>query len=348
MPGIDALSLTDSEGKFAIVCAKPVKGLDLQVDAKGAMRANFELVASGEEQHRLSLEKGATVVGRVVKEGRGVAGVAVGFNQGRHGIQHNLGTWSVETDTAGRFSIANLPIGEELFVAGLIDSLRNQARSSPGSSAPTGATYDLGDLPIVPAHRVAGRLVLGDGKAVPAGTQVVFARDESRDATVVDADADGDFAVTGIPPEAVSVRAPIQGYHFSPKNGSFEPLNTHGLLGRVAGDVDDLLILLEPGQEPRVDFADGDRIESLLARRQRLKTEPLAGVTAKFEQPTSADAVAPSSARVAGGDEPAVAAQDRSAAGRRTANPRVRGSGDRWRWQSGRRRQRVVRNLLEQ
>ena len=61
MDGVDPLVVTDERGVFALVCDAPVIGLDLRVEARGAARANFELVQSGNEKHRLELGLGATV-----------------------------------------------------------------------------------------------------------------------------------------------------------------------------------------------------------------------------------------------------------------------------------------------
>jgi protocatechuate 3,4-dioxygenase beta subunit len=170
MPGVDPMTLTDDAGKFAIVCAKPVEGLDLLVRAEGALRANFVLVSSGEEEHRLTLQTGTTVEGRVVKDRQGVSKVTVGLVQVKRSLERHLGSWTIRTDSDGRFSLPNLPADEDLLVYGLIDSLQGKEDEDPFvyrlinnlrgrvdggvvvarqfKSAKEG-TFDLGDLPVV-------------------------------------------------------------------------------------------------------------------------------------------------------------------------------------------------------
>ncbi len=285
MPGVDALALTDSEGKFVIVCAKPVEGLDLRVEARGAARRNFELVYSGLEHHRLELEAGTTVQGRIVQDGRGVPGLLIGVVQADRGLGF-LGTYKVQTDAAGRFALPNLPAGEELQVYGIMDSLRDigAVASKQFKSADKGVS-DLGDLPVVPACRLAGRLVLSDDRPVPAHTRVMIGRLQAWDTTFVEADAEGRFVAVGIPAESITMHVAIPGYRLSPKNRSFEPLNATGLQGLVEGDIDDLIVLFEPGQPLRPDFANQAVWRAAAEKRERLRNFPLAGVTADLETP---------------------------------------------------------------
>ena len=251
MPGVDALALTDSEGKFVIVCAKPVEGLDLRIEARGAARRNFELVYSGLEHHRLELETGTTVQGRIVHDGRGVPGVSIGVVQADRSASSGsfVGTYRIDTDAEGRFSLPNLPAGEELQVYGIMDSLRDVGAvvSKQFKSADNGVS-DVGDLPVVPACRLAGRLVLSDDRPVPAHTRVMIGRENAWDSTFVEADAEGRFAAEGIPAELISIHVAIPSYRLSPKNQSFEPLNGTGLRGLVGGDIDELIVLFEPGK----------------------------------------------------------------------------------------------------
>ncbi|HEY2837753.1 MAG TPA: M56 family metallopeptidase [Pirellulales bacterium] len=295
MPGVDPLALTDHDGKFTLVCDEPVFGLDLRVEASGAARRNFELVRADGEAHRLALETGSTVEGRIVRDGRGVPGVAVGVVQADRGTGSFVGTYQIGTDADGRFSFANLPAGEELVVFGLMDSLRavGTVVSKKFTSAQRAST-NLGDLPVSPGYRLRGRIVLADGKLIPAHTRVMIGRPEAWDSIFVEPD-EGRFSVSNIPGERIALHASIPGYRLSAKNKSFEPLNGTGVEGVVQRDIDDLIVLYEPGKVDRSDFSDNAKWQILAARHNRLKIQPLCGVNEKLETPADDTAQAATS-----------------------------------------------------
>ena len=290
MPGVDSLAITDQQGRFAIVCDEPVLGLDLKVVARGAVRKRFALVKPGAEEHRLKLEEGTTVMGRVLHEGQPVAGVSVGIVQTDRGTDSFLGEYQIGTDEAGRFSIPNLPTGESLAVYGIIDSMRDigalpvkQFRSA------SGATTDVGDLTIRPAHTIAGRIVLADGKPVPPRTRIMISRDAAWDSTFAEVDANGAFVASGIPSEVVEVIARVKGYHVSPKNKSFDPWLRTQIKGLVTGDIGDLVILYEPGRAQGLDHSDNKAWQAAVNEHRRLDSQALAGVTADLETPPADD-----------------------------------------------------------
>jgi hypothetical protein len=137
---------------------------------------------------------------------------------------------------------------------------------------------------------LSGRVALADGKPVPPHTRVMIVRDDTRDSTFAETDADGHFVATGIPPELIEIFISIPGYHISPKNQSFEPLNVNNLKGLMPHEINDLIILLEPGKLIRPDISDSETNQLVFAKYQRLKTRPIMGVTAELEAlPETAD-----------------------------------------------------------
>jgi len=67
----------------------------------------------------------------------------------------------------------------------------------------------------------------------------------------VDVAPDGSFVFEGVPKESVSISPRLKGFRLSLQNPSLDRLNGFSIVGRVAGTIDDLVILLEPGEFQR-------------------------------------------------------------------------------------------------
>jgi len=103
----------------------------------------------------------------------------------------------------------------------------------------------------------------------------VLSREEAWDAQTTEVGADGSFAFEGLPTELYSLSSRIPGYVLSPENGSYDFLNRVGLLGRLDGNVQDLVLIFDPGLETRESpkFDKG-----LFERYEALRKAPLRGV----------------------------------------------------------------------
>ena len=108
-----------------------------------------------------------------------------------------------------------------------------------------GTTTDVGDLPVTQGHRIKGRVLLSDGKALPPKTRLVISREDAWDVQRVFLDQEGRFEISGLPTERYSLNVSVRGYRLSPKNHSLDAQNPR-LLGTIDQDIDTLKILLEP------------------------------------------------------------------------------------------------------
>ena len=149
--------------------------------------------------------------------------------------------------------------------------------------SPKEGTIDLGDVPLEKGYRVAGRIVLADGKPVGPRTRLIVGRPDAWDTLTIETDAEGRFAIAGVPAEIISISVALKDYEPSPKNKSYDPDGQNSIEGRVTGDVDNLIILCEGRQEKEDDL--GAEAQAVRARFRRLRNEPIEGVTAELNAP---------------------------------------------------------------
>jgi hypothetical protein len=230
--------------------------MDLRVRARALANKTFTQLLCGTNRHDLKMTDGATVTGRVLLDGKPMPNVAVGMVSVERGMEKFTGNFDVGTDSQGRFALVNLPPNTDYFVYGSMETLKRYG-ALPNVKVHAGAdgdTTDAGDLTVSPAHRLAGKVVLSDGKSVPAKTRLLVSREHAWDSMQIELDKQGHFDTAGLPGETCSLSVRVSGYHVSPQNGSLDLLNPYSLVGRVDQDITNLVILLEPGPDLQPDY----------------------------------------------------------------------------------------------
>jgi hypothetical protein len=276
LTGFDALAVTNNKGEFRL--GVPERGIVVYVQASAPFKApgKFKKLAAGAKPHDLTLLAGVTIRGRLVKGAKPLAGVALGAAQRDRNVETFVGEFQAATDEMGVFQIRNVPAEDSLALYGLVSSL--SAHGAVGARAvrtgTSGSVSDVGDLELTAGHKLSGRVVLADGKPVPAGTRVLLSREEAWDSAQAVTDKEGRFSFTGLASEQYSLSVNVKGYHLSPKNVSTDLLNGFRLLGVVREDISGLRLLLEPGPATeREQRSDAKFYEEYNRRR----LEPLRG-----------------------------------------------------------------------
>jgi hypothetical protein len=266
----DPLAVTDEQGEFLLTAQEPFEALDLRVEARAFANKTFTHVSSGSEIHKLTLTEGATVTGRVMADGKPLAGVSVGMVSAERDMENYTGNFDVGTDPNGRFTFVNLPPNVEYFIYGMMNALKPYGAISIQKiqTGSDGATLDAGELTVRSGFRLAGRVVLADGKPVPSKTRLLISRDNAWDSMQVVLDKDGRFDTAGIPKETITLSARVAGYRVSMRNSSCDRMNPFQLVGRVERDTTNLVFLLEKGADPN---AEGGEHQPLPADARRLR-----------------------------------------------------------------------------
>lgn len=251
---VDPMSVTNARGEWSLVAKEPVLGVDVTAEARGLATARFPLLTPGATTpHDLRLGRGATVTGRLVKDGKPLPGARVGLVQADRRIETFSGHTEIGTDDQGRFTFANVAPAGDFYVYGIMDTLKEQGAT--GTKTVTipkddDTAVDAGDLVVAPGHVLAGRVTLSDGKPLPQNTRLQLSLDDAWDSQLVPLNPDGTFRVTGLPDgQVVSVSLAIKGYRLAKANRSVDQVNRE-LVGKVDRDIENLSILLEPGDYP--------------------------------------------------------------------------------------------------
>jgi uncharacterized GH25 family protein len=260
LPSIDPLAVTDGNGEFLITAKNPFEMMTVKVTARIYADKNFNKLASGAARHELVMTEGAALTGRVLLDGKPLAGVSVGVSAVERAAGSYLGHFEVGTGDHGNFVFVNLPPDGDFQIYTLMDTMKKIGEVPPQRihTGKDGETTDAGDLVVGPAHRLAGRVVLADGQPVPPKTRLLISREGAWDSMQVTLDKDGNFDETGVPSETISLSVRTKGYHVSGQNLSVDQLNPFKLIGRVDRDITNLVFMLEKGPDPQPDYQHVD------------------------------------------------------------------------------------------
>ena len=231
IPGVDPLSITDGNGEFMLRIPDPSMKLDVLVRARNfAPEIGWKLEPN--KPQTITVDIGATIAGRVMNDGKPVAGVVMGFIQKVRASEFWLGADEIATDENGRFVMTGLGPNENYYVYAKMSSAAPLV--TPIALVKTGddaTSAEAGMLAATKGHRVRGRVV---AERVPQGTRVLLVRDACMDTLVADVGPNGEFAFDGVPRETVKLTVRAPGYRNVPSQGVLP-----------GGDVEDVTFVLQ-------------------------------------------------------------------------------------------------------
>jgi hypothetical protein len=243
--GLEPVAVTNEKGEFDLSHARPFEAIALEVEARGMAPAIATNIASGGERHRIVVRDGAVIRGRLVQDGKPVPNAEIGLIARQHGWVANLEPIGypvpetrVGTNEDGTFAITNVPPGVEWYVYGKMESLskRGGAPLRECATAKDGEEVDMGDLPLTPALRLRGKVVLSDGKAIPPGMRVTISSERAADSQTAILPPDGLFEFGGLAKGPYTVFASVRGYR---------PASGHPVAMTLEGDVTDYVLTLD-------------------------------------------------------------------------------------------------------
>lgn len=269
---VDPMAVADDTGHFVLQCQNGVDTVYAVADGRNVAQRWVELKPGGD--YLVRMQDGVAVTGQIEQDGRPLKGVIVGLVTKDRACGNFFRCDEIATDADGRFLFMNAPPERKFVFYEKMGSLHGKAAvpSKIFTTGKTGTKSDLGVLRVQPAHLIAGRVVLSDGKPVPPGTKLILGREEAWDSAETTLDAQGRFEFKGVPEESVGLVLRIKGYKFSHRNPNLDWLNG-GIVGRVDQDVTNLTLLLEPGQwDPNEERNDAPPGADLQPRNQPLRS----------------------------------------------------------------------------
>jgi protocatechuate 3,4-dioxygenase beta subunit len=285
MDKMASVQISDSAGEFKVTTAKEVDSLDIEVKAKGFVPRYYKV--SGEEALVLSMQRGATLRGRVVQNGRPVPHAVIGLVWNQRFSGNSWGPFESMTDETGQFAIHHVTPEKKVYLYGKMRSLIEIGAVKPieVTTCEDEGVMDVGELNIVNASTVSGHVLLSTGLPLSPGSTLNLAAADLWDHQMVNLPPDGSFEIKGVPPWICSVSVMISpqrgdalsAYRPSALNASLHPIQWI-LLGRVDADTE-LTIPMEPGDQRERPVPNTlPEVQLLRQRMEKLRTSPLQGI----------------------------------------------------------------------
>jgi len=177
IPGLDPIAVTNEKGEFEIAYSQPAISMVLSIEARGMAPKVFMAAKTGADRQTMTVADGAMVHGRLVQNGKPVAGAEMGIYSTNHANGAGYHEVRIGTREDGSFAFTGVPTEETWYVYGKMESIARRGATQPIEIATKsdGQDIDLGDIEIKPGHRIGGRVTLSDGKPIPQGMRVFVA-----------------------------------------------------------------------------------------------------------------------------------------------------------------------------
>jgi hypothetical protein len=211
---IDLVGVTNANGEFEMAYAKPAQAMILQVAPRG-MAPKLVTLPTGEKRHSITVTDGATIRGRLVRDGKPVANAEFALRTHSQSAGTTFQVVRIGTNEKGEFAITNVPAGRVWDLYPTMDSLAPLGLAAKVTNVATkddGQEVAVGDIPAAPAHELRGRIQLSDGKPIPPGMRVSVFADRLPDRQSVTLPPDGAFVFRGLAKGVYVLQATVKGY----------------------------------------------------------------------------------------------------------------------------------------
>jgi uncharacterized GH25 family protein len=240
---------TDKNGEFVMSRDEPFSRLQLSINYPGLAHTKLWLDYTNATQ-TVNLGIGASVRGRVLKEGKPSAGIKVGIVGDERNSEVFAGYFTTKTGSDGSFNFTHLPPHTAWWIYGIMSSVKQYGAIQPtmAQSGAHGETKDIGDLNVIPALHLAGKVQTRFGEPLPKKLKVRIGYEKAWDSQAVDVDSAGNFILEGLSKGEINLSIEANDWRLASKNRSMDIWNPWWLTGIMEKDKDDLLVVIEKGE----------------------------------------------------------------------------------------------------
>lgn len=210
LPGLDLIAVTDEQGRFSLRMPDPTDSLDVMANARGLAPSIARNLAPGTPAE-ITMTNGVAATGKVARDGKPLAGVRVVFEHEDRRAEYFLGKSEVGTDHDGKFLMTNLAPEQSFNVYVAMDEIPGGAVEPHAvHTGKDGSTVDAGTLVVGSGRRVAGRVIVPEGFAIPPHTKIMLDTEHCGWKSI-DLPADGRFSFEHTPNDPGRVLVSLPG-----------------------------------------------------------------------------------------------------------------------------------------
>ncbi|MDB6018049.1 MAG: hypothetical protein JWR19_2538 [Pedosphaera sp.] len=247
--GFPDLSVTGTNGEFALSRDKEFTRVQVHINAPG-MAPMMKWLEPTTTQYEIVLDEGAAVRGRVMKEGKPVAGVRIGVVAVERESEKFKGHYEAKTDKDGVFVFAHLPPDTGWNMYGTMASFKpyGALKLRVVRSGLPKEKLELGDLEVVRGVRLAGQVKSRHGEPLPKGFKVRLGYEVGWDSESATVDEAGQFAFENVSAGQVTISLEQRDWRLTGANRSTDLWNPWELIGMLETDKEDLVLMVEKGE----------------------------------------------------------------------------------------------------
>jgi hypothetical protein len=214
LPGLDRVSITNAAGEFALRMPDANGLLDVRVTARGNVPHIERRLAPGEVR-RIALREGSIITGRLVRDGKPVAGARVVAVQEKRLSSGWLGPREIGTSEDGSFVLTDLAPDETWVVYVPMQDLARGVVEPRLVSVPGSGDADAGKLEVKPGRRIAGTIVLPQGESFSGDARVALSVVSSGDTRFASVNPNGTFAFDEVPESDIELGVQMRGWRLA-------------------------------------------------------------------------------------------------------------------------------------
>ena len=244
--GVDP-TVSGADGQIQVVLPEGFQAVDLDIEAHGFTGALLMEQPPGPTRHQVILLSGTRVEARLIRAGKPVGGARIAVVQLERAAGHHfIKAVGAVADADGKVVFEHLPADEEYAIYSVSEEraqpfvLKTKRFKAKGNQQ----NRDLGDLELIPAMRLAGRLELPAGQALPPRATVALDRDPPWDLVSTPVKPDGSFVFEGLAPETYSVRVVAKGFEIDATHIGYQLLGNTSFGLHFTDSIADLCIPL--------------------------------------------------------------------------------------------------------